>query len=168
MTDDELKGIIEGILFISGSKISKKDLIDFFSLDEKRLNLLIDQINEEAKVKKRGIMISKLNDGYQMCTNPEFHKYISEFYRMEKELELSQAALEVLAIIAYNQPITRQQIEEIRGVRSDKAIATLLDKDLIMEVDRLDTIGHPILYGTTEEFLRCFNLQSIDDLKKLE
>ncbi|WP_245589970.1 SMC-Scp complex subunit ScpB [Caldanaerobius polysaccharolyticus] len=168
MTDEEIKGAIEAILFLSGSKVRKEELTNYFSIDEKHLESIVESINEEAEVNKRGIIISKVDDGYQMGTSPRVHDCVADFFSIERELDLSQAALEVLAIVAYNQPVTRQQIEEIRGVRSDKAIATLLERGLIAEVDRLDSIGHPIVYGTTDEFLRCFNLKSIEDLKALE
>ena len=116
----------------------------------------------------RGIKVFKIDDKYQLGTKPENEKYIVKLLKTNQRQSLSQAAIETLSIISYKQPITRVEIEEIRGVRSDKAIQTLLEKDLIKESGRLEVVGRPILYGTTDNFLKQFGIEKLEELPVLE
>jgi len=111
-------------------------------------------------------MIRKINDGYQMCTKSQYHKYISKLFDTKQKQNLSQAAMETLAIIAYKQPVTRQEIEKLRGVNSDRSVSILSEYGLIEDVGRLDAPGRPLIYSTTEEFLRVFGYSSLKDLPK--
>ena len=135
------------------------------------LNTDIDSIYEAVKILKynydtelRGFMIIEIDEGYQLCSRPEYYAYIQEILGEQRRQALSNAAMEALAIIAYKQPITRGQVEFIRGVNSDGAINRLVERDLIEETGRLDAPGRPILYSTTQNFLRCFGLKSPKDL----
>lgn len=162
--DREIKGIIEGLLFVWGDPLSLKDIKNILELDEQEVSRLIDEMIDEFNYNRRGLRIIKINDKYQLTTRPEHHEWISQLFEDNKSNSLSSAALETLAIIAYKQPITKAEIENIRGVRCDKALETLLNKDLIKEVGRLERTGRPIVYGTTEEFLRYFGIKNISDL----
>ena len=112
-------------------------------------------------------MIRQIEDGYQLCSKPAYFDYIRKVIAPRQKQQLSQAAYETLSIVAYNQPVTRAKIEDLRGVNSDSAIARLLERNLIAEAGRLDAPGRPILYKTTEEFLRCFGLSSISELPEI-
>lgn len=125
-------------------------------------------MTEEYEEKARGIKLICMNDEYQLVTKAENSKYIQKLLNTNVRQSLSQASLETLAIIAYKQPVTRVDIDEIRGVKSDRAIFTLAEKKLIKEVGRLEAPGKPILYGTTEEFLRHFGIENIKELPSLE
>lgn len=123
---------------------------------------------DEFNYNRRGLKILKTENTYQLSTRPEHYPWISKLSQEKNNKNLSNAALETLSIIAYRQPVTRNEIEAIRGVRCDKALETLLNKILIEEKGRLDRTGRPIIYGTTNEFLRYFGLESLDDLPPLE
>jgi len=162
------KAIIEAILFINGDKISLDKLSNILNVSMDELNSIIDEmLKEYMEDENRGIKIIKFGNNVQMCTKESCGGFIEKLYEKEQPL-LSQAALETLAIIAYKQPITRVQIEEIRGVKSEKAINTLLERNLIKEWGRLDTVGKPILYSTTDEFLKYFGLTSLEELPQIE
>lgn len=155
---------IEGILFAAGEPVKAAKLAAV-------LNTGIETVTEAVKLLKysydtemRGVMIIDIDDGYQICSRPEYYVYIQEILGEQRRQALSNAAMEALAIIAYKQPITRGQVEFIRGVNSDGAINRLVERDLIEETGRLDAPGRPILYSTTQNFLRCFGLNSPKDL----
>ena len=116
----------------------------------------------------RGIQIIKLQDKYQMCTNKDYSSFIKKVLEPKKKKSLTQTTLETLTIIAYKQPITKVEIEDIRGVKSDKAIQTLLENNLIKEAGRLEKIGKPIIYKTTDEFLKLLNIEKLEDLPPIE
>ena len=126
----------------------------------KIIHNMMDRYEEED----RGIRIIELNDSFQMCTKKEMYEYLIKIAKQPRRYNLSDVVLETLSIVAYKQPVTRQEIERIRGVKSDHAVNKLIEYDLIQEVGRLDVPGRPILFGTTEEFLRRFNVQSADEL----
>ena len=128
------------------------------------LNSLID----DYKINNRGIQIIKLQDKYQMCTNKEYSSFVKNILEPKRKKTLSQATLETLTIIAYKQPITKVELEEIRGVKSDKVVQTLLENELIYEAGRLDKIGKPIIYKTTNEFLKLLNIEKLEDLPPIE
>jgi segregation and condensation protein B len=162
------KGIIEAILFVSSEPVSLKKLKSFFALKEEEIARIISLLNEEYEKSKRAFRIQQVVNGYQLFTLPEYSDYLNKFYQEKKRKRLSPAALEVLAIIAYNQPITKQEIEKIRGVDSTHTLNILLEKKLIKITGRAKKPGAPFLYSLTNEFLRYFGLNSFEDLPKKE
>lgn len=155
---------IEGILFSMGTSVTKRQLMEALDIEETRLNELIDQLKIEYEKEERGIRLLELDDSYQLCTKTEYYGSLIRIVNHPKKPRLTDVMLETLSIIAYKQPVTKQEIEAIRGVKCDHAINKLIEYRLIKEAGRLDAIGRPILFGTTEEFLRCFGVSSTDDL----
>lgn len=170
MKREDIKHIIEAILFAYGEPISIKELnyIVNEDLSSKEIEYMINILIEEYKEQNRGVQIIKLENKYQMCTNKDYAGYIKKVLEPKKKKTLSQATLETLTIIAYKQPITKIEIENIRGVKCDKVIQTLLENDLIREAGRLNKIGKPIIYKTTNEFLKLINIEKLEDLPPLE
>lgn len=165
--DKKLIATLEAVLFATGepteiSKISQALDVDEIILTE-ALNLLSARYNKEDS----GICLLKLDDKYQLCSKKEYADIIRKVIEVKKNAPLSQAALEVLAIVAYNQPVTKAFIEQIRGVDCSAVISNLCLKSLIEEKGRLDLPGRPLIYGTTAEFLRCFCISSLDELPPL-
>ena len=159
------KAIIEGILFASGDSVSVKRLSEVLDMSEGKIKKILDEMTEEyAKNDERGIHIIRLEDSYQLCTKREYYDYIHLLKERNRRSALTNAGLEVLSVVAYNQPVTRSAIEFIRGVNSDGPLNNLVAAGLVREMGRLDAPGRPILFGTTEEFLRCFNLSSLSEL----
>lgn len=169
MKIDELEAIIEGLLFASGESVPIKRLCEVTNTDEKTMTSLLNMMHDKYENDStRGIYLKKLEDSYQLCTKREYYDYIKTLKEKRRRASLSNAGLEVLSVIAYNQPVTRSALEFIRGVNSDGALNNLIAAGLVEEVGRLDAPGRPILFGTTEEFLRCFNLSSLSDLPDIE
>lgn len=165
---NKIKSVIEGLLFAVGDEgIELKQLAAIIEIDIDTVNDLIHDMQGDFKREKRGIQIVQLADSYQLTTLPEHAKYFERLATSPNNSTLSQAALETLGIVAYKQPITKADIEEIRGVQSERALKTLLNKELIKEVGRMDAIGRPILYGTTKEFLDYFGLKNLNELPPL-
>ena len=171
--DDEsknaMKSAIESLLFASGEPLSLSDLSNH--LEEKSKNVeavLQEMIEEYENTTSRGIKLISIRGKYQLVTKGENADYLQKLLKKNKRQSLSQASIESLAIIAYKQPITRVDIDEIRGVKSESAVNKLIERDLIKEVGRLEVPGRPILYGTTEEFLRQFELKDLKDLPSLD
>lgn len=164
MTLNELESIVEAILFASGDVVSVKSIASATEQDEKTIQTVINNLSDKYLYDKRGIKIIQVGDGYQMCTNPEYYDYIKKVFQAPVRKTLSTTLLETLAIIAYKQPITKAQIEEIRGVSADHAVNRLVEYGLAEEKGRLDAPGKPILFGTTDEFLRFFGFGSLDNL----
>lgn len=160
--------IIEALLFASGEPLKLKDIAVIIECKPAYAKAILNEMIEEYAVKSRGIKLICMNDEYQLVTKGEHGEYIRKLLNTNVRQSLSQASLETLAIIAYKQPVTRVDIDEIRGVKSDRAILTLTEKKLIKEVGRLEAPGRPILYGTTEEFLRNFDIENIGELPSLE
>ncbi|NFP66893.1 segregation/condensation protein B [Clostridium botulinum] len=165
---NKYKSIIESLLFMSGEPINIKDLAAILNCKQDKVSSLLNEMNNSYVGKDRGIKILIHNRAVQLVTKPENSIYVEKLLKTNVRQSLSQAALETLSIIAYKQPITRVAIDEIRGVKSDRAIYTLLEKNIIKECGRLDVPGKPILYGTTEEFLKFFGLDSIEAIPNLE
>jgi len=164
----EMEAIVEGVLFAAGDPVPLAKIAEILELDKATAKRILDNMAIRIQNSQRGILIRELNGSYQLCTRPEHFEYISKLAEPRQKQALSQAAFETLAIIAYNQPVTRAKVEMIRGVNSDSSIATLLERNLIKEAGRLDSPGRPVLYETTEEFLRSFGFRSIKDLPMLE
>ena len=159
---------IESLLFVQGEPISLKEISSILDEDINIVKNIMDEFEILYNRPNRGIKLFKIDDKYQLGTKPENEKFIAKLLKTNQRQSLSTASIETLAIISYKQPITRVEIEEIRGVRSDKAIQTLLDKKLIKESGRLEVIGRPILYGTTDNFLKQFGIDKLEELPDLE
>ncbi len=162
-----IKSIIEALLFVSGEAIPLKQLSQITNVDESTLRKLINQMIDSYNQEDRGIQMIEVNNCYQLCTRIEHYEYIEKLIKPHAKQGLSQASLETLSIIAYKQPITKAQIDSIRGVRSDGCLSRLLEKELIIEVGRLDAPGKPIIYSTTNNFLKLFGLKTINELPKI-
>lgn len=165
MDKSKLKSIIEGIIFAVGDEgISAKELGDLLGMDKHEIELIIHELRVEWKENNRGVQIVKVAQVYRMSTLPEHQIYVKKLAHIPRRTQLSRSSLEVLAIVAYRQPITRVEIEEIRGVKSDHILQSLAKKELIRVVGRAEGAGRPILYGTTKAFLDYFGLNHLDDL----
>lgn len=164
----EIENVLEAILFAAGDSVPLEKLSEIIGQDKKTAESILSNMEMKYKSSPRGIMLRRLDSKYQLCTKPEYEEYIAALGSGQKKQGLSQAAYEALAVIAYHQPVTRAQVEQIRGVNSDNVIANLTDKNLIREVGRQDGPGKPKLYGTTEEFLRVFGFSSLKDLPQVE
>lgn len=164
----EIKSVIESILFLSGEAVEVSRLAETLEVEEEAIYEAVSRLNERYIEANSGLYITQIDDGYQMCTVPENAPYVERFLQRPSKKILTQPIIETLAIIAYSQPITKVQIADIRGVRSDHTINKLVEYNLICEVGRLNVIGKPILFGTTGEFLRHFGFSSIEELPKVK
>ncbi|MDT8716564.1 segregation/condensation protein B [Clostridium sp. 19966] len=158
--------IIESLLFVSGEPMKLKDIASILELSPAFTKKVLKEMM--FIYEDRGVKLIRINDEFQLVTKSENSEYIQKILKTNSRQSLSQASLETLAIIAYKQPITRIDIDEIRGVKSDSAVAKLLDKKLIKESGRLDAPGRPILYSTTDDFLKQLNIENIKELPSLE
>jgi len=155
---------IEGILFAAGEPVKAAKLAAVLDVTVKEITKAVENLRHEYDEKLRGLKIIEIDEGYQICSRPEYYVFIQEILGEQRRQALSNAAMEALAIVAYKQPITRGQVEYIRGVNSDGAMNRLVERNLIEESGRLDAPGRPILYKTTQNFLRCFGLKTPEDL----
>lgn len=167
MDKRELKSIIEGLLFTWGDPLSVKDISSVLDMNKKETESILEDMIEEFNFSRRGVQILKVRDTYQLATRSEHFQWLKKLSVPKDSRTLSSAALETLSIIAYRQPIIKGEIEAVRGVKCDKAIATLLEKDLVKEAGRLEKTGRPRLYKTTDNFLKSFGLESLDELPEL-
>lgn len=167
MDNQNYKAIIESILFTMGESVELSKIAAAIELDKEKTKQLLDELVEDYAHNERGITVMELDGAYQMCTKPEMYEYLIRIAKQPKHRALTDVLLETLSIIAYKQPITRVEIEKIRGVSCDHAVNKLLEYNLIQELGRLDAPGKPLLFGTTEEFLRSFGVHSIDELPVL-
>ena len=163
----QVRSALESMMFVWGEPLAVRTAADVLNVSEAETKEAFEALMEEYDQEQRGIRVRRINKGYQFVTAEENGTYIERLCTPVKRRRLSQSALEVLAIIAYKQPVTRAQIEKIRGVSCDHAINRLLEYGLISEAGRLDAPGRPILFGTTEEFLRHFGTDSLDDLPRI-
>lgn len=159
-----IESIIEAILFTMGDSVEVTHIANAIEHDVDTTRKIIRNMMDRYQDEDRGIRIIELEDSFQMCTKPEMYDYLIRIAKQPKRHVLTDVMLEALSIVAYKQPVTRLEIEKIRGVKTDHAINKLIEYNLICEVGRLDAPGRPLLFGTTEEFLRRFSVQSIDDL----
>jgi segregation and condensation protein B len=164
----KIEGIIEAVLFACGDAISIDKLCEIIEIDAPTLQSIIMRLSDRYNYDKRGIKIIKVGDKYQMATRGEYFKYVQKITPPIKRNPLSNATLEVLAIIAYRQPVTRATIEKIRGVNSDNSVSRLLELGLIEKKGHLDAPGRPSLFGTTDDFLRSFAIGSISELPPID
>ena len=156
--------VVEAVLFASGEPVEVSRLAEALELDEKTVRSLADELAAEYSARGSGLSIVRLDDAYQMCSQRDYAEYIRRAIEIRRNTPLSQAAMEVLSIVAYNQPVTRAFIEQVRGVDCSAVMQGLITKSLVEEKGRLELPGRPLLYGTTADFLRCFGLSSLDDL----
>lgn len=163
---DRLAGALEAVLFASGEPVGKSNLLEILQIDAARLDELLENYRQELIMRQSGLQLQQIAGGWQLVTNSDYYSYVQRLGE-ERDKHLSQAAMETLSIIAFKQPITKQEIEHIRGVRIEKIMSRLLEMELIKELGRKDTIGRPILYGTTDTFLQCFGLKDLGDLPEL-
>ena len=162
-TEKELLGAVEAILFAMGESVSLSKIASAIGKDETEAKRLLEELKKQYQKKERGIQLIELEDSYQLCTKPELYDYLIQVAKQPKKHVLTDVLLETLAIVAYKQPVTKIEIEKIRGVKSDHAVNKLVEYDLVCEVGRLDAPGKPLLFGTTEEFLRP---EQLEDFKE--
>lgn len=164
MNNNRIKGVIESLLFFWSDPLDIKSLEEILSIGSAEIKQYIREMEEEYANSQRGIQIKIIGDSFQMVTNPNYDSYIQTLMVDVREKTLSNAMIETLSIIAYKQPVTRIEIDSIRGVNSSGSLSNLLNRGLIEELGKLDRVGRPIIYGTTDEFLRVFGLESIEHL----
>ena len=167
MEIEKLQGAIEATLFTMGDSVELEMIAAAIGHDEKTTRKLIHNMMDRYEDEDRGVRIIELDNAFQMCTKKEMYEYLIRVAKQPKRYVLTDVLLETLSIIAYRQPVTRLEIEKIRGVKSDHAVNKLVEYGLVEETGRLDAPGRPLLFGTTEEFLRRFNVQSLDELPTL-
>lgn len=167
MDKKKAEAVIEAVLFAMGESVEVSKLSHALEMENKEVKKIVEGMNERYKKEDRGISIVELEDSYQLCTKPELYEYLIKVAKAPRKYVLSDTLLETLSIIAYKQPVTRLEIEKIRGVSCNHAVDRLLEFNLIQELGRLDAPGRPLLFGTTEEFLRTFGVKSLGDLPTL-
>ena len=168
MEREELKSIVENVLLAADQPINASDLSKIFldGTDKEQLQSILEELQEEYG--SRSLQVTEVADGYQLCTRHEYNDYIRKFLKLDRSTRLSQPSLDTLSIIAYKQPLTRQEVDEIRGVDSSGVIKTLLEKKVIGPAGRKKVPGRPIMYRTTQKFLEYFGLKDLSDLPTLE
>ena len=164
MTNDETRAAIEAILFASGEPLEITRIAEALELDVETVRGFIFEIGASLDSRNSGICLLRLGDKYQLCSRTEYAPLIRAVLDIKKNIPLSNAALEVLAVVAYNQPVTKAYVEQVRGVDCSGVVANLIARELIEEKGRLELPGRPLVYGTTDHFLLCFGINSIDEL----
>ena len=164
---NRLESAIEAILFTMGDSVELGKIASAIEHDEETTRKIVHQMMDKYQAEDRGIQIVELEDSFQLCTKKQNYDYLIRIAKQPRRYVLTDDLLETLSIIAYKQPVTKLEVEKIRGVKSDHAVNKLVEYNLACEVGRLDAPGKPILFGTTEEFLRRFSIQSVDDLPVL-
>lgn len=167
-TQKNIKSALESLLFIWGDPLDAKIVADLFNISVSDMLACFRELMGDYESRESGLRIREVDKSFQFCTNPENDDYIQRFCTPIKEKRLSQAAMEVLAIIAYRQPVTKGEIDSIRGVKSDRVLEGLIRKELVVECGRSTAIGRPILYGTTSDFLAQFGFETLKDLPEIE
>lgn len=167
MERDEIKAAVEAVLFTTGKAVSIADLAKAIEVDKNELSGIVEELADEYTTHRRGIRLIRLEDAWQMCTNPAFYDVLIRHELHPKKPRLTDVQLETLSVIAYRQPVTKAEIERIRGVNSDHAVNKLVEYSLVRELGRAKLPGRPILFGTTEEFLRSFGVSSKDELPEI-
>lgn len=164
---EKLISAIEAMLFASGDPVEVTKLADILEIDIETTEKMLGHLEAQYDEKNSGIMLIRIDNKYQLCTREEYNEEVRRLMEIKRNAPLSNAAFEVLAIIAYNKSVTRSFVEQVRGVDCSGPIASLVQKGLIEEKGRLDLPGRPLIYGTTDRFLRCFSLNSLEDLPEL-
>lgn len=167
LSETEAEAVFEAILFTMGDTVEISKLADIARMDLRSAKKILKKMEEKYQSEERGIMLTQFENAVQLCTKPETYEYLIKIAKNPKKIVLTDTVIETLSIIAYKQPVTRLDVENIRGVNCDHAINKLLEYDLITELGRLDAPGRPILFGTTEQFLRTFGVKSLEELPEL-
>ena len=167
MIEDRYAGAVEAMLFASGDAIELADIAAVLGTDKRMARKIVEGLAERYELENRGIQIAALDDAYQMRTSPDYHEFIESLGKTSRKKALTPAVMETLAIIAYKQPATKADIENIRGVGADHAVNKLVEFGLVQETGRADAPGRPVMFGTSEEFLRYFGISSLKELPGL-
>lgn len=167
MEEKKIMAVVEAVLFAMGDSVELSSLSHVLEKPEEEIREVIAKMNQRYKKADRGIYIAELEDAVQLCTKPGLYEYLIKVAKAPQKYALTDALLETLSIIAYKQPVTKLDIERIRGVSCDFAVNRLVEYDLVQELGRLDAPGRPMLFGTTEQFLRSFGVKSLSDLPEL-
>lgn len=167
MDGSELEGIVEAILFVAGEPVAVEALAHALDRTVSEMNETIECLRDHLELDRRGIRLNRYGESVQLSIQPAYAPYVERLLQPIQKQSLSQAALETLSIIAYRQPVTKTEIEAVRGVKCDYSVQSLVNKDLIGEVGRRETLGRPIEYGTTETFLRHFGIETLSDLPSI-
>ncbi len=167
MTVNEMIPAFEAVLFASGEPVEIERFCQIFEVDDETVVSVMDMLADRYENMGSAVKVIRLDFSYQLCTKKEYGDYIRTALDLRRRTPLSQASLEVLAVVAYNQPVTKAYVEQVRGVDCSGVVSTLVEKGLLEEKGRLELPGRPLLYGTTTTFLRCFGLKSLDDLPEI-
>ena len=168
-TAEEIKPIVESLIFAAEEPVTLRKLADIIGdVEHDKILEAVAHLRNDYEAQGRSFQIEEVAGGYRFYTKPDYHEWVAKLRRKSGETKLSQASLETLAIIAYKQPVLRADVEAIRGVQSGQIIRLLMEKDLVKVVGRDESLGHPLLYGTTKRFLEYFGLKDIHDLPKIE
>ena len=167
-SESERAGVIEALIFVSDEPLSVKTIADVLKEDKQVIGEAVAALAQEFNARNGGLQLREVAGGWQFATRPEYHEHVRAFLKTRPSAKLSIASLETLAVIAYRQPVTVPEILEIRGVQSPSAIKTLLDKKLIVAKGRKETVGRPMMYGTSKEFLMQFGLKDLSELPSVE
>ncbi len=167
MEINKLAAVIEGVLFATGEAVSTDKLCEIAECSKDEISEAAEKLEKEYASAKRGIMLVHVDSKLQLCTKTELYPYLASVAKNKKDYKLTDTQLETLSIVAYKQPVTKLQVEAIRGVNSDHAVNRLVEFGLIKELGRLEAPGRPILFGTTDEFLRAFGVNSLDELPEI-
>ena len=162
--EGSMAGRIEAILFVAGEAVSVKDLARALQISEQELKKHLNELSDEYDYRQRGFLLKRFGDNVQLATRPLYAEDVVRLLQPVQQQSLSQAAMETLAVVAYKQPVTRAEVEQIRGVKCDYSLQSLMNKGMIEEIGRKDTIGRPILFGTTDKFLSHFGISSLEGL----
>lgn len=168
MDKDQVSSIIEAILFVAGDPVDVKAIARALEISDKEAETALNALGSRLDYERRGLHMKRFGAKAQLCIRPEYAPYVEKLLQPVQKQSLGQAAMETLSIVAYRQPITRSEIEEIRGVKCDYSVQMLLSRGLICESGRKDTVGHPIIYATTDEFLNHFGIASLSELPPIE
>ncbi len=167
MKTEKLVSAFEAVLYASGEPMSIERFSQVFEITPEKVVSIMEKLDEKMKKNGSGLELLRLENTYQFATKSEYYEYIKKAFDMRRRTPLSPAALEVLAVVAYNQPVTKSFIEQVRGVDCSGVVTTLVEKGLIEERGRLELPGKPLLYGTTKNFLRCFSISDLTELPPL-
>lgn len=167
MERKKAEAVLEAVLFTMGESVELGRLAAVLEMETKEVRQILEDMQKRYEEEDRGIFLLWLEDSVQLSTKAEMYEYLIKIAKTPRKMVLTDTVLETLSIIAYKQPVTRLEIERIRGVSCDHAVNKLLEYDLITELGRLDAPGRPLLFGTTEQFLRCFGVRSLDELPEL-
>ena len=168
MAHENIKSAVESLLFVWGDPLDARTLADLFNIPVSDMLHIMRDMMDEYEDRGSGLRIREMDKTFQLCTNPKNDDYVQKLCTPVKEKRLSQPALEVLAVIAYKQPVTKAQIDAVRGIKSDRVLEGLMKKELVEEKGRSSAIGRPILYGTTKKFLALFGFETLKDLPVLD